>query len=294
MDNWLAKNVAKVIDEEGKPVRVLRNSYGYEITESDWTHKYRRVTTVLGGMPKPALKYWAAAEVAKYAWERREALALMDKAGAIKALKGAPWENRDQAGVRGTHVHDALDDYHKGKVYHEGLNKEETEMVNNTIRLLQNRNATPLGSEVIVYNKTLNYAGTFDLWDIGRGPWICDYKTSKGIYPNNALQLTAYQNAEFAVLNMKKVRSADNVDVFEGTRIPWDKDWGENLAIIHVKEKESLFCPIVPREEYWKTFKASAQIKGFMLDTDSYKGKTPRVQVYQNAITSEGVKNYDQ
>ena len=32
MDNWLAKNVAKVIAEEGKPVRVLRNSYGYEIT----------------------------------------------------------------------------------------------------------------------------------------------------------------------------------------------------------------------------------------------------------------------
>mgnify|MGYP003646854798 CR=1 FL=1 len=295
MENWMVKNIGKVIEEEGKPVRVLRNDYGYEITEGQWTNKFRRVTAVLNAVAKPALMPWACKMVAEYAWEHREAWSKMDKAGALKALKGSPWEKRDTAGVRGTHVHNSLDDFHKGKEYHEGLTAEETEMVNNTIRLLQRRNETTLGSEIIVYNKTYDYAGTFDLWthDGLNSSWILDYKTSKGIYPGNALQLSAYQNAEFAVLKMKPVRQSTGVEVWEGIQVPWDSDWAENLGIIHVTEKESLLYPIIASDVYWETFKAAATIKGFTSDRDSFRGRTPKVQTYDNPLNNRETKNHD-
>ena len=73
-------------------VRVERNRYGYTISDGDTSKLYRRTTTLLSGYPKPALVGWGIKMVAEYAWKHREALANLDKAGAIKALKNSPYE----------------------------------------------------------------------------------------------------------------------------------------------------------------------------------------------------------
>jgi hypothetical protein len=42
------------------------------------------------------------------------------------------------------------------------------------------------------------YAGTLDaIVRIAGETWLLDYKTSKGVYPETALQLAAYANADF-------------------------------------------------------------------------------------------------
>src|SRR5262249_35649284 len=54
-------------------------------------------------------------------------------------------------------------------------------------------------SEVVVINRRYRYMGTLDLVTSLRGDllWLIDFKTARsGVYPDNALQLAAYRNAE--------------------------------------------------------------------------------------------------
>jgi hypothetical protein len=55
-----------------------------------------------------------------------------------------------------------------------------------------------LAAEEMVCNATAGYAGTLDaIVKIAGETWLIDYKTSKGVYPETALQLAAYGQAEF-------------------------------------------------------------------------------------------------
>lgn len=163
------------------------------------------VTTILGrGIPKPALPYWAAKSVAEYVVENPDgvrALWEMGRGPAVAALKAVPWQKRDEAAVRGTDVHALAEAI---------INGGEVEVpdhllahVEGYVAWLDAWQVEPILTEQAVGHRAMHYAGTLDaIVTFGRGPWagataLLDWKTSKSVYGETALQTAAYAKAEF-------------------------------------------------------------------------------------------------
>ena len=159
------------------------------------------VTTLLGnGLPKPALINWAANSTAEAAVDRWDELAEMSLSERLKVLKGARYAISDEAKQRGTEVHDLAEKLAKG---------EEIEVpdsiaghVQSALRFLDDFQFETILTETSVFHTGARYAGTFDL--LGRSGLpehagkviLADWKTNRtGIYPETALQLTAYAKA---------------------------------------------------------------------------------------------------
>ena len=147
------------------------------------------VTNIIGVLDKPALPRWSALEVAKKAWELRLSLANMEEADAVDVLKGAPWRKSGRAADRGTTIHAYLE----ARML--GLTPEIVEG-----EALRYRDAAEAWldewqPEVIATERTVfgpDYAGTGDLWCRRDGKvTIVDFKTSKAIYKEAALQIAA-------------------------------------------------------------------------------------------------------
>lgn len=257
-------------------VEVTRDRYGYRI-DGEF---YRRVTTFCQGLPKPWLASWAAKEVAEFAVDNREQWSTFSRTNAVKLLKGAPWSKRDDAGDRGTAVHNTLEAVARGHDIPDGLTDDERACAEAAARLLRERGSRILASELTVYNPTYGYAGTLDLWEIDKDGlfWVLDYKTSSGIYVEHAVQLAAYRNAEFAVVNKKAVNGS--AEKWAGKVIPWGPDMVDRLGVVHVQPGHATLYPVRYTDRLWTVFRAAAHVKLFQLDTDDYAGKTPREQVF--------------
>jgi hypothetical protein len=162
------------------------------------------VTTLIkGGLPNSALMYWSARCVAEYVADNRPVIGgmySMGRAPMVAALKEIPWQRRDDAGVRGTDVHDLAEKLVRG---------EEVEVpehlsghVDSCVRFLDEWKPTALVAERPLANRTDWWAGKPDMFATlpdGRTV-LFDYKTSaSGIWPETAFQLAAYSHAEFYV-----------------------------------------------------------------------------------------------
>ena len=158
---------------------------------------YRRVTGMLGGgIPKPALVGWGIKATSEYAWEHRDVWSKLNKTDAIKLLKGSPYSQRDDAAARGTAVHKTLEALIGNAPMPEDLTEDEQACADAAADFLAQRDSKHLGTEITVFNDSIGYAGTLDLWEIDRDgqTWILDYKTSKsGVFPDMAIQQVAYQ-----------------------------------------------------------------------------------------------------
>lgn len=162
---------------------------------------FTSVTTLLGALSKPALPSWAAKVVAEYAVENISeihALANADPAGAIRALKGSPWQKRDDAGDLGTAVHDQIEARIIGKTP-PTPSPDVAKRLRHFEAFLDDYRPEFEAAEATVYNREHRYAGTLDSIAIVDGQrYIIDVKTTKsGVYPDHALQLAAYAHAEF-------------------------------------------------------------------------------------------------
>ncbi len=270
--------------EEAETVMIKRDRYGYTIDGNF----YRRVTTLVGGIPKPWLGGWAAKMVAEFAVEHRDAWLDLPKTDALKLLKGAPWSKRDDAGDRGTAIHDTIEAFVKKRPAPDGLSDDEAACANAAAEFLRARDSHILACELTVYSPTHGYAGTLDLWDIDQDgvPWILDWKSSASIYAEHAVQQTAYQNAEFAIV--KKTPVAGEKEMWEGKVIPWGPECAQRLGIVHVEPDGATMYPIVNTDRLWTVFRAAMFTKMFLLDSDDFAGKTPRLRVFDNPIKMSG------
>ena len=160
---------------------------------------YPSVTTIIkNGIPKPALMKWAAKLVATAALEQRAKLdTFEDPADAIKWLTDLPNQRANTSAVKGTAVHKSSELLARG--LDEGVVPVEARgHVDQYIAFLNDFAPVTVHTEVTVYNRTLQYAGTVDAVMAFDGrPCILDTKTGKGVYSDVALQLAAYDNAEF-------------------------------------------------------------------------------------------------
>ena len=134
---------------------------------------YPSVTTILKVLAIPALVPWAA----KLAIEKGDA-------DAWRILL-------KEAGESGTLAHAAAREAAQPGAY---PNLPETPYQEAITAFFTQMKPKVLGTELVVVNKTHGYAGTLDLLAVIRGTkYVVDYKTSRAIYPDHALQVEAYR-----------------------------------------------------------------------------------------------------
>lgn len=164
-------------------------------------NEYPSVTTILNAtMPKPALVGWAARSTAEWAVDHRaEWTDISDRQAAVDLLKGAPFRDRDKAGEVGTAVHRYAEQIARGEDVSD-IGEEVRPFVPHYSRFLADWNPTYIETEATVFSLEMGYAGTLDAIARipGLGVVLLDTKTSRaGVFPETALQLAAYEAADF-------------------------------------------------------------------------------------------------
>jgi hypothetical protein len=167
------------------------------------------VTTVLEVLSKPALVYWKGQEVARAIY--RDSKAFFGQAWdvgedqAIKWAMGKADEQRDRAAKLGSSIHllaDMVSRPSEKAVEGFQVSDEEKPYLEAWKRFtafLEAQGASIVSSEHAVWGE--GYAGTYDLiLSMDNALWMVDIKTSKGIYPEYALQLAAYGHAAGIIL----------------------------------------------------------------------------------------------
>lgn len=155
------------------------------------------VTNIIGVLDKPAIPRWAAKMVAVNAWKMRHSLDEMGEDEAVDVLKGSPWRKSGRAADRGTSVHDYLEARAEGRDL-PVLSGEALTYKAGADRFLEQYRPEFVRTEFTVFGD--GYAGTADfLARIGGRLVIGDYKTSKALYPEIALQLAAIRYAHTIV-----------------------------------------------------------------------------------------------
>lgn len=187
------------------------------LTFTPGNHQYRLdgkhvpgVTTIIGVLDKPAISKWAAKSVAEYVAanpDQIDALRGMGERGMVAALKEVPWQQRDEAGNRGTEVHGYAERMIRDEVLEVGDGPGQVPdllvgHVEACANFLDKWEIRPVEVERSVASREHFYAGRFDV--VADSPRtrraIWDYKTARsGIYYETAYQLTAYAMAEFFV-----------------------------------------------------------------------------------------------
>ena len=186
-------------DPAPAPARRVNRGRGhsYEIDG----RKVDGVTTLIGdGIPKPALVDWAARTTAEYAVDHWDELAQETGTQRLRKLERARWDKTRAATARGTDVHDVAMRLAAGQEVQ--VPDELAGHVDAYLRFVDEWQPVELLVEAPVFHRTMHYAGTLDL--VARladgNNWLIDWKTGgTGIYPEAALQLSAYRNAEFYV-----------------------------------------------------------------------------------------------
>lgn len=147
------------------------------------------VTNVLGVINKPALPRWAAKEVAAAAVAMKASLAGMDDAEVMDVLKGAPWRRSTRAADRGTTIHAYLEAALMGAPV-QRVEGQAADYRAAADAWLDWWKPEPVHLERTVFGD--GYAGTGDAWLRMDGEvWLVDFKTSKAIYDEAAMQLAA-------------------------------------------------------------------------------------------------------
>ena len=219
------------------------------------------VTTLIGkGLPKPALPYWAARTVAEWVADNPDLTEELKRMGgrgpAIAYLKELPWQKRDEAAIRGTDVHALAERLVHGDEV--DVPEHLAAHVQGYVDWLDATNVEPLLTERPCASRQWQYAGTFDLIArIDGVTWMCDVKTSSGVYGSMALQLAAYANAEFYL----------DADDAEQPMPPIDR-----YGVLHVTEYGTTlhYLPASANDSAWNDFLHVAWVGRRAKDIDTY------------------------
>lgn len=215
------------------------------------------VTTILGdGIPKKALVGWAAKEAASYAVDNIDELAeLAQKGGehrleAIDRIKGSPWRRRDNKANMGTAVHDIAERMGlegPGAIDVASYDPDLQGYVRSLVRWWEAWKPEVQMTEATVWSREWGYAGTLDLIakieipGHGEVTALIDYKSSKGVYGETALQLIGYANADFVLLDDGSEAEMPKTDIG---------------GVVHILPSGQMapFYPVQLTDELWSTF----------------------------------------
>ncbi len=161
-----------------------------------------RVTEVLKVLNKPALVGWAAKTAAR--------LVLDDPATYNTPEKAAQgiYANKGESAARGSAVHLFAENVSKGTPVDIAELPDELKGYGVAFQGFMRMCAPkPLYVEASLYSETHGYAGTTDLIaTLADGlVYDIDFKTARGVYDENKLQLAAYRGAEIIVPTLPNV-----------------------------------------------------------------------------------------
>jgi hypothetical protein len=172
------------------------------------------VTNVISILDKPALPRWAAKLVAERAMMLKHSLAQMDDKEVVDTLKGAPWSKSKRAADRGTDIHAYLE-ARMNRLEPDELSADAEPFKAAADDWFEHVGASyeNVRTEVTLFNPI--YAGTTDLIaTLDDRTVIADFKTSKAIYDEAALQLSAL---------------AGCFTLADGSAVPWRLDDGKQI-----------------------------------------------------------------
>ena len=164
------------------------------------------VTTLLDkGLPKPAIPRWAAKMVAEWVADNPDLTDELKRMGgrgpAVAFLKNIPWQTRDEAAIRGTDVHALAEKLVHGEEVQ--VPEHLAGRVEGYVAWLDAFGFRPLVTERPVASRQWQYAGkpdaigTFEQGPLAGKTCLLDWKTSRGVYGETALQTAAYARADF-------------------------------------------------------------------------------------------------
>lgn len=221
----------------------------HPIKFNEATHRYwldgkpvQGVTTLIkGGLPAPALTYWSARTVAEYVADNPEhidQLRNMGRGPMVAALKETPWAVRDEAGRRGTEIHQIAEQLVHGTEV--DVPEEIAGHVEACVRFLDEWQPEPLIVEKPVAHRAHWWAGTPDLVaKIRDGRVILfDYKSARsGIFAETAFQLSAYSHAEFWQTDDGLEQPMPPIDACMAVHIR-----GDGYSVIPVKADDAVYA----------------------------------------------------
>lgn len=163
------------------------------------------VTSIIGMLPKPFLTFWAAKMAAEYAVDNIaavSALADADRDGAVDLIKGAHRRYTKGRSDVGSAAHDMFERMIRGeRIRRVGMDLEPYRR--HFAEFLDVVQPRLISAEDVMWSDTHHYAGSSDAilevddYVTGRpATVIVDWKTSAKTYPDVALQLAAYANAD--------------------------------------------------------------------------------------------------
>ena len=116
---------------------------------------------------------------------------------AYKLLWNARWAMKDKAAKLGSTIHEAIEAYILDKPV-PAWPLDVAPYLDQAIRFLREFEVLVEMTEASVFHREQKYAGTLDMIaEIAGQRWLVDFKTGKGVYPETALQMSAYANAQF-------------------------------------------------------------------------------------------------
>lgn len=202
---------------------------------------------------------------------------LTDEELALRWLKGAGDRIRDEAGDRGSDVHAAAEDLvleHVKEATKDGelirliLHGKKLPAWPDAIRPWMENGFVPwvkafrpkiVATEATVYNRTQVYAGTADTFlealieELGWLRLCVDYKSSRLIYPEVAMQVEAYARGEF-------VGGADGKTEFPVPEV-------DGTAVLHLTAKGFEFWRLRHDEAVWTAFLYAREVFRWVIET---------------------------
>lgn len=251
------------------PDRIPKPSQGW-YRDKVTGDKLRRVTTILsqGSTKGDVLALWAANLVAETAFANLPRLVTASLYAEQRQemydwLRRAPTRKKDERADIGSAVHSIIESHVLGQPIPAELtdNPEMAPYLRNFLQFVQDWQVTFEASEMVVGNRTAGYAGTLDY--LLRSPLIAaqfeipastvlmgDTKTGgeldvKGVYPEAALQMSAYRKAEVAWLR-------------DGSTVPMPATHSTGV-VLHLRPEGYRLIPVACGDDVYAAFRIVQQ-----------------------------------
>lgn len=268
--HWVSQHLAKGA-RVGRVRTIQRSGSRFYIHPAKPEIKHPGVTSVVSMLPKPFLTFWYAKMTAELAVDSLPFVAQMaerDRQGAIDYLKGAARRYTKIRADVGSLAHDLFERMIRGE-YIGRVHPDLEPYRKHFAEFLEAVNPSLVRAEDVAWSDAHGYAGSFDavitVWldedgkptpDRSGTPHLLmvDWKTSKDTYPDVALQMSAYANAELIIA---PDGSTEPMPEFDGA------------AVLHITPDGWAFKPVRIDPEVFSFFLALRKV--FNWDRDISK-----------------------
>lgn len=213
------------------------------------------VTTIMKeGIAKPFLTKAATGLSGKYAAENWAELSELHPDNRVEMIRYASEREWGIARDMGTKVHAAIEAWQKGEPH--PASKETAPYLNSFISFMMDKQPEFLESEVTVWSRRHQYAGTFDwIARIGGKLTLGDTKTGKRVREEVGMQLAALAHADFILRD-------------DGTEEPIPDFDG--LAALHIRPRSWHLYEIEKDEENFAAFLACRELHSWIYETSGH------------------------